>query len=99
MIVYNISIKINATIEKEWVKWQQDEHIPEVMATGYFTDYKLYRLLQEDASGDPTYIVQYFAPRLENYHHYVNEVATCFVKRQWKNGEINLLLSEPLCRL
>jgi Domain of unknown function (DUF4286) len=75
MIVYNITIKIVPEIEEEWVRWQKEEHIPDVMSSGQFTDYKFYRLLEQNESDGITYIVQYFAPSLENYHRYINETA------------------------
>jgi hypothetical protein len=75
MIVYNISIKVDKTIEKEWVEWQNKEHIPEVMSSGQFTNHKFYRLLEQEDAEAATYIVQYFSPSLENYHHYMEHVA------------------------
>ena len=72
MIVYNISMKVDPAIEKDWVQWQQQEHIPAIMATGQFSDYKFYKLLEEQTDESATYIVQYFAPSIENYqllHH------------------------------
>jgi hypothetical protein len=75
MIVYNITIKIVPGIEKEWVRWQQEEHIPDVMSSGQFTDHKFYRLLEQNEPDGITYIVQYFASSIENYDRYINETA------------------------
>ena len=72
MIVYNISIKIDPGIESEWVKWQKEEHIPEIMTTGCFTEYKFYRLLPGEDSNDIVYIVQFFAPTIEHYNNYID---------------------------
>ena len=75
MIVYNITIKIVPGIEKEWVQWQKDEHIPDVMSSGQFNEYKFYRLLEQDDPEGITYVVQYFATSIENYNLYINETA------------------------
>ena len=75
MIVYNISIKIIPEIEEDWVRWQQEEHIPDVMSSGQFTEYKFYRLLEQHAHDGITYVVQYFASSLENYNRYINETS------------------------
>ena len=75
MIVYNISNKVETAIEADWVQWQQQEHIPAIMASGQFTDYKFYKLLDEDDDDCATYIIQYFAPAKENYHNYIRTVA------------------------
>ncbi len=75
MIIYNISIKINAAIEKDWVLWQKQEHIPDIMASGLFSDYKFCKLLEQEDEDAVTYIVQYFAPSIENYKLYIENFA------------------------
>jgi len=78
MFVYNLSIKIDPEIEKEWVKWQRDEHIPEVMRSGLFTDYKFYRLLEQDEREGVTYVLQYFASTTALYKEYLEKYAPSF---------------------
>jgi hypothetical protein len=88
MIVYNITIKIPAAIETEWVQWQKQEHIPDVMASGHFTGYSFYRLLEQEEADDITYIVQYFALSLENYNHYIEATAPLLrqkAQNKWGN--------------
>jgi uncharacterized protein DUF4286 len=75
MFVYNISNKVEAAIEADWVLWQQEEHIPAIMASGQFTDYKFYKLLDDENDDSATYIIQYFAPANENYHNYLSNFA------------------------
>lgn len=75
MIVYNISNKVGLAIEADWVQWQLQEHIPAIMASGQFTDYKFYRLLEQEDDGSATYIIQYFAPTKEHYHNYIQNFA------------------------
>jgi Domain of unknown function (DUF4286) len=76
MLVYNITLKVENSIAAEWLQWQKDEHIPEVMATGLFDSYKFFRLLEQDETEGPTYIVQYFTTSKERYQQYINEYAT-----------------------
>jgi Domain of unknown function (DUF4286) len=88
MIVYNITNKVMPAVETAWVKWQQTEHIPEIMATGLFVEYKFYRLLNVDESEGITYIVQYFALSMEQYTAYINQFADTLRKKalmQWGN--------------
>ena len=66
MIVYNITIKIEPSIEKDWIDWQKKEHIPDVMATGLFTGFKFFRLLEADETEGITYVVQYFSSSLHS---------------------------------
>ena len=72
MIVYNVTVKVSADIIDSWIEWQKTEHIPEIMATGLFAAYKFFRLLEQDDSEGPTFVIQYFASSLEKYQEYIN---------------------------
>lgn len=88
MIVYNVTIKIEPEIEAGWLQWQKEEHIPEVMATNLFTEYKFFKLLEHDDTDGPTYIVQYFAATRANYDRYIDEYAPVLRDRfaaRWGN--------------
>lgn len=88
MIVYNITIKIVPGIEEEWVNWQKNEHIPEIMSSGLFTENRFYRLLGQNETDGITYVVQYFASSLENYNRYINDIAPPLRQRaldKWGN--------------
>ena len=80
MIVYNISMKVTKDIEESWLRWQQEEHIPDIMSSGLFIEHKFFRLLEDDVEGS-TYVVQYFAASIENYNEYVNKVAPLLRKK------------------
>lgn len=75
MIVYNISIQIDPSIEKEWLQWQKQEHIPEVIASGQFTDHKFYRLLEQDETESIFYVMQFFAASEAHYKKFIQEYA------------------------
>jgi hypothetical protein len=46
MFIYNITIKVNNSILKPWMKWQMEEHVPQIMETHLFSGYKIYQLLE-----------------------------------------------------
>ena len=75
MIAYNVTIKIDAHIESDWLKWQKEKHIPALMATGLFTEYKCFRLLKQEDSDGITYVTQYFCHSIESYEKYISEFA------------------------
>jgi hypothetical protein len=75
MIVYNLSIKVSSEIHQDWVQWQKQEHIPGIMATGYFTGYKFFHLLEQDDPDAIIYIIQCFASSIKEYEAYINEEA------------------------
>ena len=76
MIIYNVTTKVTHFINDRWLQWMKEEHIPAIMATGLFHDYRICRLLDQDDSDGPTYAVQYFTDTLENYHTYLQEHAS-----------------------
>ena len=87
MIVYNITMKVTPAIEAAWLQWQQEEHIPEVMATGFFNNHRFYKLLEQDENEGVTYVVQYFADNMQAYQDYIDKHAPSLrVKAQEKWG-------------
>jgi hypothetical protein len=59
---------------EEWLKWMQEEHIPEVMQTGCFTECKILKLLTEaDDNEGINYAIQYTANTLDNYNQYKDQ--------------------------
>jgi hypothetical protein len=81
-------MKVDPAIEKKWIQWQREEHIPEIMATGLFTEHKFFRLLEQDETDGVTYVIQYFAASIENYQQYMEQFATLLRKKasdKWKD--------------
>lgn len=76
MIVLNITAKVEHTIEPAWLHWHKEEHIPAMMATGLFTDWKIFRLLEQDDTDGSTYIMQFFIPVIENYQRWLQGFAS-----------------------
>jgi hypothetical protein len=71
MIVYNVTCNVGSQMAKEWLKWMQEEHIPEVMQTGCFTECKILKLLTDaDDNEGVNYAIQYTADSLEIYQQY-----------------------------
>lgn len=75
MIIYNVTIKVEPGIAREWLEWMKQSHIPEVMATGCFEQYRIVQLLEQDDSEGPTYAVQYQAASMDDYERYISNFA------------------------
>ena len=75
MLIYNVTSKVNWSIHEEWLLWMKQEHIPEVLNTGFFFKSQVLRLLEVDEDDGPTYAVQYFASSTEDYHKYLEQHA------------------------
>jgi hypothetical protein len=70
MIVYNVTVKVDLSVHELWVRWMKEDHIPKVLETGCFNEFKFYRIMEENQSDGMTYAVQYFTPELSMYFDY-----------------------------
>lgn len=70
MIIYNVTVKVDLSIHDDWFAWMKAIHIPEVMATGFFTEKKFCRLLLQDESDGITYTIQYFCKNMSDLQKY-----------------------------
>ncbi len=75
MIIYNVTINIETSIEQEWLAWMQQEHIPEMIATGKFVKALMTKVLIEEEMGGVTYSVQYGCPSKEALQSYYDNDA------------------------
>lgn len=75
-ILYNITTKVTHSIAERWLIWMQENHIPAIIDTGYFTEYRLLRLLEQDDSEGPTYSLQLTAANKDKYEAYIQHHAT-----------------------
>lgn len=78
MYIYNVTIKVDPAVEQDWLAWMREIHIPEVMGTRLFDEYKMLELsyspFQDESQGN-TFIVQYFFDDMDNYHQYQERYA------------------------
>lgn len=68
-IIYSVTVKINNEVETEWLQWMKSVHIPEVMATGYFLENRICRVIGESDDGT-SYNIQYLCSNMKDLHEY-----------------------------
>ncbi len=74
MYIYNITINIEESVEKDWLRWMQEKHIPEVLNTGKFSEAKMCQVMVKEDEGI-TYSIQYTTDSKETLEAYFNEDA------------------------
>lgn len=84
MIVYNVTVKVDLDISREWVQWMKQVHIPEVMATGFFVDYRMLRMMEQNEMDGITFAIQYRAESMAKIRTYQEEHAP---KLQKEHGD------------
>lgn len=75
MILYNVTIKVHSSIQAQWLQWLKQEHIPAIMLTKCFTNFKILQLLEVDDAEGPTYAIQFFADSKALYNQYIQKYA------------------------
>lgn len=70
MVIYNVTVAVDKAIEQEWVHWMKTEHMDEVVATGYFSEYRLFRILPQEDEYVVSYAVQYLAESIFAVNQY-----------------------------
>lgn len=74
MILYNVTYNIEREIEEDWIGWMKIVHIPKIMATGFFSSVRLYRLLNVEDEGT-TFSLQFMTDSLEKVQDFLEYAA------------------------
>lgn len=69
MIIYNVTVNIENDVREEWLQWMKTKHIPDVMATGYFLENKICKVLIDEEQGT-TYSIQYTCLSMDDLKEY-----------------------------
>ncbi|NQZ42721.1 MAG: DUF4286 family protein [Flavobacteriaceae bacterium] len=88
MIIYNVTINIDDAVHDEWLDWMQHKHIPDMLATGKFTEAKLTKVLSDEEVGGLTYSIQYRVKdraTLERYYQEDSEAMRADGNRRFAN--------------
>ncbi|MBW2961941.1 DUF4286 family protein [Mesonia aestuariivivens] len=75
MIIYNVTINVSEEVHSEWLTWMQQEHIPQMLATGKFKNAIMTKVLVEEPMGGVTYSIQYKAENKATLQRYYEEDA------------------------
>lgn len=75
MIIYNVTCSVDKDIAEEWVSWMKDKHIPELLKTGFFYDYKILKVLSHDDADTFSFAVQYHAHTIKDVESYIQKDA------------------------
>ena len=79
MIIYHVTIALEASLETEWIHWMNKVHVPDVLRAGCFVACQISKMI--GAEGDElTYVLQYRCRSLEEYHRYRDNFAPALQK-------------------
>jgi hypothetical protein len=75
MIQYNVTLKLDPSIEEAWLEYMRSEHIQDVLDTGLFLSCRMSKLI-DSQDNEPTYTVQYTLESMKKMHAYQVEHAS-----------------------
>lgn len=73
MVLYNVTVGIDTDVENEWLDWMKNTHIPAVMDTGMFIEYKIFKVLGQGEDENVSYSIQYFAKSIDQVLEYLDQ--------------------------
>jgi hypothetical protein len=79
MIIYNVTVNIDHSVHDEWLDWMKNIHIPDVVATGCFSQGRIFRIMVDEQQG-VSYSIQYTAASIEEIQRYMKEFAPALQK-------------------
>ncbi|HVG16363.1 MAG TPA: DUF4286 family protein [Chitinophagaceae bacterium] len=88
-IVYNVTIKMDRGIAEACLQWLLAVQAPQIVATGCFTGFKAFHLLDMDDAEGITYAIQYFGNSIHHYQYYLEEYEDRFLQEthtKWGQG-------------
>ena len=69
MIIYNVTVSVEESVQNEWLNWMKTEHIPEVMACGIFTKAQINHVIVQSDSNN-TFAIAYTCSSMKELHQY-----------------------------
>ena len=94
MLLYNVTVGIDKEIEKEWLQYMQEKHIPGVLRTGMFVSNRMYKVLHDQEDGTVSYSVQYFAESIDHVNQYLEVFAPVLIedhKKKFANRHVTFM--------
>lgn len=81
MVIYNVTVSLAPEIEEEWLKWIEEEHIPDMLGTEKFEKAQLVKIYDDKQAATGSYAVQYYAKSPQLLNAYLSEDAARLRKK------------------
>ena len=73
MVIYNVTTHVESSIEKSWLNWMKEKHIPEMLATKKFKAARIFKVISENDKGGVSYAAQYHCDNKKSLEQYLND--------------------------
>ena len=75
MLIYNVTAHVEPSVEKIWLDWMEQHHIPEMHATQKFTHTKIFKVITDQDTGGISYAVQHHCENRAKLEAYLSQDA------------------------
>ncbi len=69
-LLYNVTTLVDHSIHDDWLSWVTKVHIPQVMATHAFLEFKMSKILGSDESQGINYALQFVSHSMVDFLRY-----------------------------
>ena len=83
MIIYNVTVSVDKSIVKDWLKWMRNDHVPEIISTKIFNKAQIKRVITQNDSGH-TFAVSYRCKSMQDLHNYQVNYAPLLQQKYFK---------------
>lgn len=81
MIVYSVTVNVDNEVHDDWLAWMKNKHIPDVMATGFFSEHRLLKVISRNEGEEGmSYNIQYTCASMADLHQYQVQKAPALQK-------------------
>lgn len=70
MLIFNITFLVSDNVSDKWLSWVNNQHIPSMLSTGFFTKPQLAKVLGDQGQDGTSYSVQFHThpAQLDEWH-------------------------------
>ena len=76
MVIYNVTSHVESSVEKSWLNWIKETHLPEMIATKKFKAAKIFKIISKNVKG-----VSYTAPHYSYDKKSLKQYQNCFAAK------------------
>jgi hypothetical protein len=94
MLLYNVTVGIDADSEDEWLRYIKEKHIKAVLSSGLFVSHRMYKVLHDSEDGTVSYSIQFFANNIQDIQQYLEVFAPPIIeehRRMFHNRHVTFM--------
>ncbi|RAW03329.1 DUF4286 family protein [Pseudochryseolinea flava] len=91
MLLYNVTIGIDKSVEQEWLAWMRESYIPGALSSKMLQDCKIFKVLHDEDEPTVSYSVQFFSESIQMVNLYLEKIEPILseaLKQRYKDKHV-----------